>query len=122
MTMVLWMAAGCLVSALVVVAINASLISEVFLGMLGPLAALAGTWLVLDRASRLNPSKVTSVMLVGFVVKAIFFALYVVVAMRLPGLDRQPFVVSFVCYLVALYAIEAVALRRLFERAPLAGR
>ena len=55
-------------------------------------------------------------MMTAFVVKMVFFALYVVAVVRLAGVDRTPFILSFTAYFIALYAAEALLLRRLFAR------
>jgi hypothetical protein len=121
MTLVLWMTAGSAATWLTVFVLAPSLSPEVFLGMFGPLVAVAGTWIAIERVYRANPAKLTAVMMAGFAVKLVFFALYIVAVGAVPNLDMTPFVVSFVCAFVALYAIEAVSLRRLSEGTP-AGR
>ena len=75
--------------------------------MLGPLLAVSGSWVMVERTARTNPGGMTSVMLTAFAVKMGFFALYVIAVLGLPGVDRTPFVVSFTAYFVALYAVEA---------------
>ena len=123
MTLVLWMTAGSIATWLTVFVLAPSFSPEVFLGTLGPLIAVAGTWIVIERVHRANPAKLTSVMMAGFAVKLVFFALYIVAISAVPNLDMTPFVVSFVGAFVALYAIEAVSLRRLFGgHTPATGR
>jgi len=90
--------------------------TEVFFGMLGPLVAVAGTWLLVERTSRVNPAAMTSVMMTAFAVKMVFFGLYVVAVVTMLELDSTPFIVSFTGYFIALYATEALQLRRLFAR------
>ena len=88
----------------------------VFYGMLGPLVAVAGTWLVVERASRTSPATTTGVMMAAFAVKMVFFAAYVVAVVLLTGVDRTVFGLSFAGYFIGLYALEAVMLRRLMAR------
>jgi hypothetical protein len=87
---------------------------ELVAGLLGPLTAVVATWIVIDRAARRHPESVGRQMLGAFVVKALFFAGYVVLALQVLRLQPKPFVVSFTCYFIALYLIEALMFRRLF--------
>lgn len=82
-------------------------------GMLGPLVAVAVSWLIIERACHRDPARVTGLMLGGFLVKVIGFAVYVILAVKVLGLPVRPFGVSFLCYFVGLYAAEAWLLRRL---------
>ena len=90
---------------------------ELLYGMAGPLVAAIGTWLVTVRTSRVNPAGLTGVMVVGMAVKALFFAVYVAVMLRVLDLRPRPFVISFTAYFIALYGIEALLLRRGFADA-----
>ena len=90
---------------------------EILAGMAGPLLAVVLTWLALQRTARRNPAGVQSAMIGGFLVKLVFFALYVVAVARMPEFRAQAFAASFGIYFVTLYVIEAVMLRRLFAGA-----
>jgi hypothetical protein len=90
---------------------------ELLYGMAGPLVAAAGTWLVTARMARTNPAGLTGVMVVGMAVKALFFAVYVAVVLRVLDARPRPFVFSFTAYFIALYGFEALLLRRLFAEA-----
>jgi len=92
-------------------------VSAVLIGILGPLAAVAGSWAVMVRTFRRSPAQLTSVMMVAFGVKMAFFAAYVSLAIAVLKLAPVPFTASFTTAFVVLYAAEAVGLRRL-----LAGR
>jgi hypothetical protein len=116
MTAVLWMAAASFGSWAVAAAIAPAHRTAVFFGMLGPFLAVAVTWVLLERASRVNPNGKTQILLSGFAVKLVFFALYVVAVLVGAGVDRVPFVLSFFGYFVALYGAEALLLRRLSGR------
>jgi hypothetical protein len=50
------------------------------------------------------------VMLRAFGVKVVLFGAYVVVMLRVLGLRPVPFTISFTCYFVALYGMEALFL------------
>jgi hypothetical protein len=89
---------------------------ELFFGMLGPFLAVAVTWLLLERTARMNPAGLTQVLMSGFVVKLLFFGLYVAAVVKLAAVDRVPFVLCFSSYFVALYGVEALLLRRLTTR------
>ena len=86
---------------------------EFALGMAGPLVSAALTWLLVERTHRRAPEKVTGMLIAGFAIKMLFFAAYLVL-MRVLDLRLKPFVVSFAVYFIALHAIEAGYLHRLF--------
>jgi len=90
---------------------------EILAGMAGPLLAVVVTWLAVWQTARRNPAGVQSVMIGGFLVKLVFFALYVVAVAQMPGFRAGAFAASFGIYFVTLYVIEAVMLRRLFTGA-----
>ena len=90
---------------------------EVLYGMLGPLAAAAGSWIITKRTYTANPGQLMGVMIAGMAIKAVFFGAYVVIMLRVMALRPMPFVFSFTAYFIALYAMEALFMRRLFERA-----
>ncbi len=112
MKQVMWMAAGCVGSWLVAVAL-VDRTTELLLGMLGPLVAAAGTWLVVERTQRQDPAQVTRVMMSAFGLKMLFFGLYVVGVSRVPGIDLPTFGVAFFVYFVVLYIVQALLLRGL---------
>jgi hypothetical protein len=102
-----------LVAALVSPAVRAGVI----LGMIAPLAAATISWVIVNHTFRQDPARLTGVMLRALAAKALFFLAYVAMAIRVLQVTPEPFVVSFAAYFVALYAMEAVFLRRLFSRA-----
>lgn len=87
------------------------------LGMIGPLVMAIGSWLVTDVTFRRNPARVTTVMMTAFGVKMLFVGVYVAVAVRMTAIQPLPFISSFTVYFIALYAIEALFLKRLFAGA-----
>jgi hypothetical protein len=91
---------------------------ELLWGLLGPLVAACGTWVVTERAFRSNPQALTGVMVTGLAVKAVCFGVYVVVMLRGLDLRPAPFVGSFTGFFLALYGLEALFLKRLFARGP----
>jgi hypothetical protein len=86
---------------------------EVLLGMLGPLAATAATWILAKRMCRRKPEQLTAVMIGAFGAKLVFFGAYVVVMLKALALDPIPFIVSFTIYYIALHLTGAVGIRRL---------
>ena len=87
---------------------------EAFFGMLGPLASACATWVVVARTAAAAPERVTGVMVTGLMVKMMFFAAYVAGMLKGAELRPVPFVVSFAGSFIALHAMEAVFLRRVF--------
>lgn len=85
------------------------------LGMVGPLAVAIITWRLAEQTYRRNPSALTGLMMTGFVGKMVFFGAYVVVVIKGLSQPAAPFAVSFTGSFIAVYLIEALALRRLFS-------
>ena len=119
MTPVWWMVGVSGVSWLMAAALlDAQARIEVLYGMLGPLAMVVGSWLLMERAYRRNPERLTGVMVAAFAGKLVFFGAYVAVMLRVLSLRPRTFVASFTTYFIALYLIEALYLRRLFAGGP----
>jgi hypothetical protein len=87
---------------------------EILFGMLGPLLAVAVTWVLAARVSQRRPQAMMSLMVAGFAIKLVFFGAYLTVMLRVLSLRPVPFVVSFTGYFIVLYLIEALYLKRLF--------
>jgi hypothetical protein len=115
MTAVAWMAGLSLGSWLVVTAVMGSANPEALFGMIAPLTAACISWMAIERMHRIAPERVTAVMLVAFAAKMVFFGVYVALVLRGLDLRPTPFVVSFTAYFIALYAMEALFLKRLFD-------
>jgi hypothetical protein len=110
----LWMTGMCAGAWLVVIAVAPQLNPEALLGMVGPLASALATWIVVARAAATAPARTTGVMVTGLAVKMVFFGVYVAGMLKGAGLRPVPFVVSFAGSFIALHAVEAGFLRRLF--------
>lgn len=106
-------ASSCLALVALVPGVNGP---AVVAGMLGPLIAASATWVVVVRTVRTSPAQLTAVMMLAFAVKVIFFAAYVVVAIRALRLPPVPFMTAFTGYFVGLYVAEALLFHRLFTR------
>ena len=107
-----WMAGLCACSAV----IASSLIggSEIWLGMLAPLAAVSISWVFMARTYHRHPERLTSVMIAAFGGKFVLFGVYVAVAIGVLHVRAVPFAASFAAYFIALHMAEAVCLQRLF--------
>ena len=117
MTSAAWMTTGSMASWFVLTAlVPGAPRTEWLWGMIGPLVAVAVSWIAIERAHRRDAGQVSAVLLKAFPLKALFFAGYVALALRGLGLRPTPFIASFACYFVALYAVEAFLLQRLSSR------
>ena len=111
---VAWMIGASVASWLALLAATgSSLMPELVLGMAGPLTSAVLTWQVLERTQSSTPERLTNVMIAAFGLKALLFAVYVVVALWALGLRPKPFMLSFTGYYVGLHVVEAMFLRRL---------
>jgi hypothetical protein len=115
MSPIAWMVGVGVGSWLAISAIERTLNPELLWGMAGPLLATVGTWLAVGLTHSRAPGRLNSVMVMGFALKAVFFGGYVVVMLRVLALRPIPFVISFTGYFIALYAMEALFLRRLLR-------
>lgn len=88
---------------------------EVLYGMIGPLACVSGSWLLVERTHRRDPQAVMAVMIWAFAFKVVFVGAYVIAMLQGLSLRPAPFVASFVSYFSGLYLVEALYLRRLFK-------
>jgi hypothetical protein len=86
---------------------------SILLGIVGPLIVVSVSWVLMARTFRRDPSRLTSLMMLAFAAKMVFFAAYVAIALQLVAVRPVPFVASFVVSFIALYFVEAVSLRRL---------
>lgn len=118
MTPVWWMIGGAVVScAAAALAAPDDFRPELVLGMLGPLVSAVVTWLVARRTHLAAPEQMTGVMMAGFAARMVFFGVYVAVMLRVLDLSVMPFMISFTSYFIALYATEALFLKRLLAGA-----
>jgi len=88
---------------------------EVLFGMLGPLAAVSGTWFLAEYIYLQHSQELTSLMVSAFVLKMAFFGGYVALMIGVLRLRPVQFVAGFTSYFIALYLMEALYLRRLFS-------
>jgi hypothetical protein len=118
MTPVGVMVGGSVASSIVAgMAAGPALMTEVLLGMLGPLVVAVASWELAERTYRRSPERLTGVMAAAFAGKMLFFGAYVTVMLMGVSLRPVPFVVSFTAYFIGLHVTEALCLRRLFAEA-----
>lgn len=91
--------------------------AEVLYGFIAPLVVVVISWSVVRRAYRVNPAGLMPVLLVGMVLKLMFFAAYAAVMLRVLHLRPIPFVATFTASFIVLHNIEALLMRRLFTSA-----
>lgn len=89
---------------------------EILCGLSGPLAATVASWILAEKKYSRRPEALTTLMIVLFGAKLVFFAAYLAIMLRVLLLRPMPFVVSFTVYFIVLYLIEALYLKRLFGR------
>jgi hypothetical protein len=114
------MTIGAVVAALLAIAAGSLLgyhgmARPVFGGMIGPVTAVVATWIVVVRTFRGNPAALTKVLATAFLVKVVFFTVYVVVMIKLAELPARTFGLSFMAFFIGLYAVEATLFARLFN-------
>ena len=88
--------------------------SAVLYGCLAPLMVVVVSWLVVKRAYLANPAGLMPVLLVGMLLKLMFFATYAAVMLRVLHLPPVPFVASFVSCFIVLHNVEGYFMTRLF--------
>ena len=89
----------------------------IFGGMIGPLVAAMATWVLVTYMHRRNAAAVTNLMIAAFGIKAAFFGIYAVAAVKVFELDVATFGLSFAAFFIGLYAVEAALFARLFRTA-----
>ena len=111
-----WMAVASIASALAATRLlDIDADREIVLGMIGPLVAAVATWVLVERTfTSSHPERLTPLMIQAFAAKMVFFAVYVVVMLKVLPVRPIEFVVSFTSYFIALHVIEALCMRRLF--------
>jgi hypothetical protein len=109
------MTAGSVLSATVAsIATRGRAATEIWLGMLAPLAVALVTWKLIERVYREQPERLTSWMMKAFAGKLVFFGAYVGLAIGVLRVQPVPFIVSFTTCFIALHLIEALWMKRLF--------
>ena len=114
MKLVWWMLSGSVLTALILtIPLKPEYRPELWIGMSGPLVSAVVSWIAMQRQYIRSPEGMTALMIKAFAAKMIFFAGYITVLVSFGWVQPIPFVVSFVCYFLALHGVEAFGLRRL---------
>jgi hypothetical protein len=121
MSPVIWMVAGALASWPVAALSVGGSMTEIGAGMAAPLVVAVGSWMLIERAFRRDPARVTALMYQSLLVKMLLFGAYVVIGVQVWSLKPVPFVVSFAAYFVMFHMVEAAWLRRLFATSAVAS-
>lgn len=112
---VMWMIGAALVCwVAATAAFGAETHVATLLGIAGPLLVAVVTWRLAEQAYRRDPASLTGLMMGAFVAKMVFFGAYVVLVVKGLAQPPTPFAVSFTAAFIAVYAIEALALKKLF--------
>jgi uncharacterized membrane protein len=85
---------------------------EIWLGMLGPALASVISRIAMERQKRLNPQKILKHIIQGFVIKFLFFGVYIAVLVKSNQVRPGAFIGFFVFFYLALHMAEAIELRR----------
>lgn len=114
MAPIAWMAGAGIASWLIVSLVGGDAVNpEALFGLAGPLASACLTWVAAEWTWRTAPERLTGVMIVGFAAKLVFFGLYLVLGLRVLSMRPVPLVSAFVSYFIAMYAMQALFLKRL---------
>ena len=84
---------------------------EIWFGMIGPTLASVVSRVALDRQKNLNPQKILKSIIQSFVVKSIFFGVYIAALVKTNQARPGPFIGCFAFFYLALHIAEAVKLR-----------
>jgi len=110
----LWVTMGVMVAAgLLWAALGRG--SEVLLGVVAPVVTTAASWVSVTRAWQTAPASSMAVLIRGFVVKAVFFVVWVTIVMKGLEVRPEPFVASLTVSFLVLHFIEAWYLKRLMQ-------
>jgi hypothetical protein len=109
-----WMAGSSVISWVIAAIVGGAAVNpEALFGMAGPLMSATATWVAIERTHASAPERVMQMMIVGFVLKMVLFAAYIVLMFGVLGMRPIPFVVAFAAYFITLHVMEALFLRQL---------
>jgi hypothetical protein len=89
--------------------------TEVLLGVVAPVLTTAASWVSITRAWATAPASSLPLMIRGFVVKSVFFIVWVTIVIKGLEVRPEPFVVSLTVSFLVLHFIEAWYLKRLMQ-------
>ena len=85
---------------------------EIWLGMFGPTLASVVTWTAVERQKRRSQQKISRLMIQAFMIKFLFFAMYIVFFVKTNQARPEIFITCFAFFYLALHISEALELRR----------
>ena len=86
---------------------------ELFLGWSGPIVAGFISQYFMTQAAKKDPYSVTKTLAKGFVLKMVFYGLYIIIFFKLYSFKPIPFLCSFSGFFLGLHALEAVIIQDL---------
>jgi hypothetical protein len=90
-------------------------VNEIFLGMIAPLVVGIISIQISKNVFQKSPEKLTAALTKSFLIKMVSYALYFIVILSFYAFEPIPFVVSFTCFFILFYIIEAVFLQKLLQ-------
>ena len=103
------------ISGLVVGTVSSQYSSEILLGMIAPLLVSIFSIQFVKRANLASPKKLIGTLTKSFFIKMVLFALYFIIILTFYAFDPIPFVISFTCFFILFYIIEAIFLQKLIQ-------
>jgi hypothetical protein len=85
---------------------------EIWFGMLGPTLVSVLTWVALKRQMRQGPQKMLECLIKAFMLKFVFFGVYIVALVKTNQVRPEPFVCCLAFFYLALHTTEAFELRK----------
>jgi hypothetical protein len=102
------------IAATVTALTGAAALPDVLLGVAAPAVAACAAWTVVARTHRTAPERSTQMMVGLLMAKVLGFGVYAAVLLGWRIVTPGPFVTSFAVTFIALHALQAIHLRRLF--------
>ena len=94
---------------------------EIWFGMLAPTLASVLAWMASVRQRHPDSRMILKRLTQAFVVKFLFFGVYIVVLVKTGQVRPEPFIGCFALFYVALHMTEALRLRRMQVKPPHGG-
>jgi len=86
---------------------------ELFLGWFGPVLTGFITMHFVIEATKKDPYSVTKMLAKGFVLKMVYYGLYIIIFFKLYSFKPIPFLCSFAGFFLGLHTLEAVIIQDL---------
>ena len=90
-------------------------VNEIFLGMIAPLVVGIFSIQISNKVFEKSPEKLTATLSKSFLIKMVLYALFFIVVLSFYAFEPIPFVISFTCFFILFYIIEAVFLQKLLQ-------